>query len=220
MHNFPIHKPSVENAIRKGMQSLLSGAFVFRGLRGSSTKKRHQNKPARTQPALLYHLQSLTGSDRWFNALLWLKSSVEWWWNRTGSGWVGEIPDGQAMVLQRRAPPRGGVATVTSCAAPLQFACKGGHSFAFSSHRGAHSSHSLGTWSDVRIQCQEQACNLLKLQSQIVTEGNREGKLFHYSSCLTESLLKSLSFSALFSVISLLAHATVRTERLFIAFQH
>lgn len=52
--------------------------------------------------------------------------------------------------------------------------------------------------SDTRIQCQKQACNLLKLQSQIVTEGNREGKLFHYSPRLTESLPKSLSFSAPF----------------------
>lgn len=72
---------------------------------------------------------------------------------------------------------------------------KGGHSLALSSPQAAHS---LGTWSDVRIQCQVQAHNLLKFQSQIVTEGNWEWKLFHYSPCLTESLLKSLSFSAPF----------------------
>lgn len=76
--------------------------------------------------------------------------------------------------------------------------CKGGCSFPPSSPQGAHSSHSLGTCSDTRIQCQVQARNLLKLQSQIVTEGNREWKLFHYSPRLTESLLKSLSFSAPF----------------------
>lgn len=51
MHNFPVHKPSVENAIRKGMQSLLSGAFVFRGLRGSSTKKK-DTKTNQPEPSL------------------------------------------------------------------------------------------------------------------------------------------------------------------------
>lgn len=88
MHNFPVHKSSIQNAIRKGMQNLFSGVLVFRSLRGNSITK----TPTTNQPKtnLLYCSIDKTLKDERKVLIHCSYSKTSWSNGRIGEA-VGEL---------------------------------------------------------------------------------------------------------------------------------